>query len=86
VLCNDLPGNYALRTFPTSVDVVCNVPISRFRELTEADLEIQIPFNEFEAKHTEGKILLYLTKQPLWVVHPVIIPDIIEFIIEQNSQ
>ena len=86
VICGDLPDHYVLRTFPSSVEVVCNVPISRFRELTESDLEIQIPFREFEARQTAGKISLYLTKQPLWVIHPVIIPDAIEFIIEQNSQ
>ena len=86
VMCNDLPDYYVLRTFPSSVEVVCNVPISRFRELAESDLEIQIPFQEFEAIQTEGRITLYLTKKPLWITHPVIIPDAIEFIIEQNSQ
>ena len=86
VTCNDVPDHYELRTFPSSVEIVCNIPISRFRELTESDLEIQIPFQEFEAGQTEGKTPLYLTKQPLWVIHPVIIPDVIEFIIEQNSQ
>jgi len=86
VTCNDMPDYYVLRTFPSSVEVVCNVPISRFRELAESDLEIQIPFQEFEAIQTEGRITLYLTKKPLWITHPVIIPDAIEFIIEQNSQ
>ena len=86
ITCNDLPDHYVLRTIPLSVEVVCKVPISRFRELTESDLEIQIPFHEFEARQTTGKMPLYLTKQPLWVIHPVIIPDVIEFIIEQNKQ
>ena len=86
VSCNDQPAHYVLRTFPSSVEVVCNVPISRFRELSDSDLEILIPFQEFEARQTEGKIPLYLTKQPLWITNPVIIPDAIEFIIEQKSQ
>jgi len=86
VVCSDLPENYVLRSFPSSVEVVCNLPISRFRDLTESDLEIRIPFHEFQAKHTEGKIFLYLTKQPSWVMHPVITPDVIEFIIEQHHQ
>ena len=85
VLCNNLPENYVLRMFPSTVEVVCNIPISRFRELTGSDLEIQIPFREFEAKQNEGNIPLYLTKQPLWVTRPVIIPDAVEFIIEQNN-
>jgi len=86
VTCNDLPAGYTLRTFPSSVEVVCNVPISRFRELSDNDIEIQIPFHEFELRQNDGKIPLYLTKQPLWAIRPVIIPETIEFIIEQNSQ
>jgi len=84
IKCSDLPDNFTLRTFPSSVEVVCNVPISRFRDLEEIDFEIQIPFREFETNQSSGKLLLYLTKQPLWITQPVIIPDIIEFIIEQN--
>ena len=85
VMCTDMPDYHVLRTFPSSVEVVCNVPISRFRELLESDFEIQIPIQEFETRQMEGKIHLYLTKQPLWIIHPVIIPDVVEFIIEQNS-
>jgi hypothetical protein len=86
VMCNDLPGSYIVRMFPSAAEVVCNVPVSRFRELIESDFEISIPFQEFEARKTEGKLQLYLTKQPLWIAHPVISPDAVEFIIEQNSQ
>jgi Uncharacterized protein conserved in bacteria len=86
VMCSDMPKDYVLRTFPSSVEVVCNVPISRFRDLSDSDFEILIPFQEFEAKQTLGKLQLYLTKLPLWISPPVIIPDTIEFIIEQNSQ
>jgi hypothetical protein len=84
VKCSDLPEKYTLRTFPSSVEVVCNVPISRFRDLDETDFEIQIPFRDFEANQSSGKLQLYLTKQPLWITHPVINPDMIEFIIEQS--
>jgi len=82
--CNDLPDNYILRSFPSTVEVVCNVPISRFRELEETDFEIQIPFEEFETNRTSGKLMVYLTKQPAWIANPAIIPSTIEFIIEQK--
>ena len=84
IKCSDLPEKFTLRTFPSTVEVVCNVPISRFRDLEEIDFEIQIPFLEFETNQSSGKMMMYLTKQPLWITQPVIIPDIIEFIIEQN--
>ena len=83
--CNDLPDNYILRSFPSTVEVVCNVPISRFKELEETDFEIQIPFEEFEINRTSGKIMVYLTKQPLWIANPTIVPSAIEFIIEQTN-
>ena len=84
--CKDLPDQYILRSFPSTVEVVCNVPISRFKELEETDFEIQIPFEEFETNRISGKIMIYLTKQPSWIVNPAIVPSAIEFIIEQNNQ
>jgi len=85
IQCTDVPAKYTLRTFPASVELVCNVPISRFRDLKETDFEINIPFQEYVNKHSTGKLTLHLTKQPSWIAQPVIIPDVIEFIIEQNS-
>ena len=83
--CNDLPDNYIVRSFPSSVEVVCNVPISRFKELEETDFAIQIPFREFEAGRTSGKIMIDLTRQPSWIANPAIVPSAIEFIIEQTN-
>jgi hypothetical protein len=66
--------------------VICNVPLSRFKELEETDFEISIPFEEFEANQSLGKIPVYLTKQPSWITHTAIVPSTIEFIIEQLGQ
>jgi hypothetical protein len=86
VLCKSLPENYTLHLFPASVEVTCNVPVSHFNDLSEADFEIQIPFQEFEAGQESGKITVRLTKQPsLRVTDPVIRPDVVEFIIERND-
>ena len=85
IMCADLPEKYTLRTFPSSVEVVCHIPISRFKELAEDDFEIHIPYQEFEVNQLSGKIPLYLTKKPIWVIPPVIIPDMVEFILEQNE-
>ena len=85
VLCDDLPEKYKLYAFPSSVEVVCNVPLSRFKGLTEADFEIRIPFFEFDANRATGKLSVYLNRQPAWLVRPTLNPDIIEFILEQNA-
>lgn len=86
VLCTDIPDNYVLRTFPSSIEVICNIPMSRFKDLTEEDLEILIPFREFEENQSTGEILVYLRKKPDWVFAPIFDPNTIQFIIEQNSQ
>jgi hypothetical protein len=86
VECSDLPENYIVRLFPSSVEVICNVPLSRFKELMEKDFEILIPFDIFEANQSSGKLPVNLTKQPTWIAHTTIVPSTIEFIIEQLGQ
>jgi hypothetical protein len=83
VLCSDIPAGYALRIFPSTVEVVCDVPLSLFKELTDDALEIQLPFDEFKENRPTGKLPARLTKKPSWVANAVVIPGEIEFIIEQ---
>lgn len=83
VLCLDIPADYILRMFPSKVEVTCNIPVSQFRELTVEKLEILIPFNEFEENQATGRVPVRLTRKPSWVVNPVIVPNELEFIIEQ---
>jgi hypothetical protein len=84
--CSDLPENYIVRIFPSIVEVICNVPLSRFRGLEDTDFEISIPFEEFETHKSSGKLPVYLTKKPSWIAHTAIVPSSIEFIIEQLGQ
>ena len=83
VLCHDIPHNYVLRLFPSTVEVTCNVPVSQFRELTEEKLEIIISFKEFRDYQSTGKIPVRLTKKPSWVMTTAVLPQELEFIIEQ---
>ncbi len=85
VLCTDMPDNYALRLFPSSVEVTCYIPLSQFRELTEDKLEIALPFYVFEAYQATGKIPVRLTRKPHYVTNPVISPKELEFIIEHHD-
>lgn len=85
VLCADMPSDYVLRTFPSSIEVICNIPMSRFKDLTEEDFEILIPFREFEENQSAGEILVYLSKKPDWISTPIFNPNTIQFIIEQKK-
>ncbi|MDR1381874.1 MAG: YbbR-like domain-containing protein [Tannerella sp.] len=83
VSCYDIPAGYTLRIYPSSVEVVCDIPMSRFRELTVDMLEIRTPFDEFGANRSTGKLPVRLTKKPPWVADVTLIPGEVEFIMEQ---
>ena len=85
VQCLDIPANYILRIFPSSVEVTCNVPLSQFRELTDDKIEIVIPFAGFTENQATGKIPVRLTRQPTYVTNPVVVPNELEFIIEHHD-
>ena len=85
VQCPDIPAKYVLRMFPSSVDIICNVPLSQFRELTEEKLEIVIPFARFEENQVTGKIPVTISRKPGWLSNPVIVPNELEFIIEHHD-
>jgi len=86
VICTDLPNDFMVRIFPATVDVVCNTPISHFKELTEESLEIHLLFQEFKNNRTTGILPLKLTRKPDWLKNVKISPENVEFIIEQVSQ
>lgn len=84
VQCDSIPDNYVLRMFPATVEILCNIPLSRFKDLSETDFEIHIPFHDFEANREVGKVPVRLTKHPHWLSNPVLNPQVIEFILEQK--
>lgn len=85
VTCKDLPPYYTLRTFPASVKVSCNLPLSRFKEVSEKDFSIQASFADLEHNLT-GKLYIRLEKKPEHVDGITITPSQIEFILEQNYE
>lgn len=84
VQCTDIPAQYTVRIFPQSVKVNCTVPLSRFKELSEDLFAILVPFSELE-QSTEGALPIYLNKKPEWVHTATLMPQKIEFILEQNK-
>ncbi|MDR0394493.1 MAG: YbbR-like domain-containing protein [Tannerella sp.] len=86
VLCSDIPSGQVLRIFPSTVEVICGIPLSLFKELTVNDLEIRIPFRDFQKYRLTGKMPVKLTGKPSWVASAVVIPDEVEFIIEQLTE
>jgi len=84
VTCSNLPVNYNLRVFPASVEVVCNIPLSKYKDLNASDLEINLPFTDFDMHRSSTGMPVRLTKQPAWLNTPLINPGSVEFILEQK--
>ena len=84
VLCTDLPPHYTLRTFPAIAKVTCSIPLSRFKDLSENAFEIKFSFKDLE-QNALGTLPIHLTKKPDWVNSATLVPDKIEFILEQNN-
>jgi YbbR domain-containing protein len=88
ILCTDIPDGFMLRIFPSTVDVVCSIPISHFKDLTENLLEIHVLFRDFKNNQVSGKLPLRLTAKPDWLTNEnvKIVPENVEFIIEQVNK
>lgn len=84
VICTGIPIHYTVRIFPPAVKVNCSVPLSRFKELSEEQFAIHVPFKELE-QNLSGVIPVRLSKKPDWVRTATLMPDKIEFILEQNK-
>lgn len=84
IVFSNVPPHYRVRSFPSVVRVSCSVPLSSFKELTDDQFQITIPFSELE-QSTTGMISIGLTNKPESVDRATLVPDRIEFILEQTQ-
>lgn len=85
VVCTDLPPHYTLRTFPASVKVTCNIPLSLFKSLSEEGFAVCIPYSSLE-QNVSGSLPVTLSKKPEEVDNVTISPNKVEFILEHNNK
>jgi len=83
VICTDIPSEFTVRIFPAIVKVTCNIPLSRYKDLSADQFAISIPFTDLE-QNTSGSISIQLSQKPDWIKSPTITPNKIEFILEQD--
>ena len=83
VICHDLPENTDIRFFPSTVEVTCQIALSKYSLLTEKDLMINVNFNDI-IKNPGTNVTLDLTQKPEWMISYRIVPETIEFLIEKN--
>lgn len=84
VVCTGIPHNYIVRLFPPTIKVNCNIPLSKYKDLTDEDFSIRIKYEDLE-QNLKGLYTIELEKKPDWIETFSMIPDRIEFIIEQAA-
>jgi len=85
VICNNMPFNRNVRFFPSMVELVVRVGLSKYTQLTQSNFEIAVNYNDLYEKNT-ANCSLTLTRKPLGVESYRIVPNVIEFLIEQKSE
>jgi len=84
VRCNNLPSNRKIHFFPSFVEVAVKVGLSKYAQLSKSDFEIAVDYNKLRMKNSTN-CSLTLTHKPLEVESYRIIPNVIEFLIEQKG-
>ena len=82
----DTPKGYVARSFPSSVRVICRIPLSKFKELTAESIAIEIAYEQLDTLHGSDMIPVALTHHPNWISpnNVTITPSAIEFLIEKK--
>jgi hypothetical protein len=85
IVCHNSPGNIHVRFFPSTVEVVCQLTFSRYSSLNEHDLEAGIEYEEL-FRNQGITISLTLLRKPSWLIDYRIVPETVEYLIEQKRE
>jgi hypothetical protein len=81
ILVLGIPEGYKVRLFPPTAKVVCRLPLSRYKELAEADVSVSIPFEDLQ--NAPARDIHISARIPEWVYRALVSPERIEFLIEE---
>lgn len=82
---NNFPASKELKTFPSVVDVRFQVGTKRYKDITADDFVIVVNYDDV-ADNTTNKLRLKLRSVPEGVSYARIIPEEVEFLIEDTSE
>jgi len=85
VTCNNIPSNRNVRFFPSVVELVVRVGLSKYPQLSKSNFEIAVNYDDLYGKNT-ANCSLTLTHKPLGIESYRIVPNVIEFLIEQKNE
>lgn len=82
IVGTNFPGNKILRTFPSKAKVVFRVGMSRFKDISEDDFVISVPYDEVLSNKSK-KLKLNLQSYPQDVTNIRILPQEVDYLLEQ---
>lgn len=80
----NFPAGKTLKTFPGIVSVVCQVGLKQYRDITADKFAIVISYDEVSENNT-NRLRLSLKKKPEGISNVRIVPEEVEFIIEDTE-
>ncbi|MDR2683382.1 MAG: hypothetical protein LBB64_05895 [Dysgonamonadaceae bacterium] len=83
VTCLNVPDDFHVRFFPSSVEIVCYLSLTHYASLKADDLEVGVDYNEL-IRNTNANILPVLLRKPFWLNDYRIVPETVEYLIEQK--
>ncbi|MGL5920723.1 MAG: hypothetical protein ACRCZQ_09530, partial [Bacteroidales bacterium] len=79
----NLPEDKALRTFPGSISLTCFVALSKYKDLTVDQFNLEVNYEDI-LKFQRNKVKVNLIDYPLYVTNVQMATDSVEFIIEDK--
>jgi YbbR domain-containing protein len=84
VICYNMPANRRVHFFPSTVELSVNVGLSKYSQLSKSNFEIAVDYNDLITKNS-ANYSLTLSLKPSWIESYRIVPEGIEFLIEQKN-
>lgn len=84
IVCSNAPSHISVRFFPSTAEIVCQVPLSKYAQLEAEQLAIDLDYKKI-ASTTSTIIPLELTRAPAYLINSRISPASVEFLVEKKS-
>jgi hypothetical protein len=84
IVCYNLPANRIVRFFPSSVELSVYVGLSKYKEISEQNFDISVDYNDL-IKNDATSYTLRLIRKPKWLVDYRIVPETVEFLVEEKN-
>ena len=84
IITKNVPEGFLLRPLPGKVSIQLTLPTSRYKEVSDADLQAAVFYpSSSDSLHSDSSLPVELVMKPDWLRHYKITPSQVQFIIER---